>query len=60
MHSITDFTSLIFNFLLQLFNTLNSHCGFTLYGYTVGIGHFLIALVLFSIIISVFWKGGRA
>lgn len=60
MHSITDFTFLIFDFIKNFFNILNSHCSFTLFGYNVGLGHFLIALLLTSIIISIFWKGGRA
>lgn len=60
MNSITDFTFLFIDFIKNLFNTLNFHCSFTLLGYNLGLGHYLIALLLLSIVISVFWKGGRA
>lgn len=60
MNSITNFTHLVFDYIKSFFDVLNSHCSFTLIGYNLGLGHFLVTLLLLSIVISVFWKGGRA
>lgn len=60
MNSISNVFDFFFTLITQLFNLLNTHCIFTVYGYRVGLGYFLLSLVFLSIIISVFWKGGRA
>ena len=59
MNSITNFTELFLYYILKVFNVLNSKCIFTLFGYQIGYGYFLIAVLLTSILISIFWKGGR-
>lgn len=58
MIRVQSFFELIFDFMNDIFNLLNS-ARFEFFGTTVYLGWLLVAFVVISIVVSVFWKGAR-
>lgn len=56
---MVDFFQLLAAFFRAVINKLNS-VSFSISGYNVTLAGLLFAFLVFSIVISVFWKGGKA
>ena len=59
MGAFTTFTYYLQSWLLGLFNFLNSIVIDTYYGFEIRVGWLLVAFIVLSMVISLFWKGAR-
>lgn len=55
---LTVFFQTFFGWIGSIFNELNSH-SISVSGSSIGLGFLLIAFLITSIIISVFWRGAK-
>ncbi len=57
---VTNFFQRVIGFIGSLFQLLDSKAVFTAFGQTVSVLNILGALVVLSMVISIFWKGAKA
>lgn len=57
---VTNFFRSVIGFIGSLFQLLDSKAVFTAFGQTVSVLNILGALVVLSMVISIFWKGAKA
>lgn len=57
---VTKFFQSVIGFIGSLFQLLDSKAVFTAFGQSVSVLNILGALVVLSMVISIFWKGAKA
>lgn len=57
---VTNFFTRVISFIGDLFRILDQRAVFTAFGESVSVLNILGALVILSMVISIFWKGAKA